>query len=298
MAYDIDEDILYIFTDWASRPWLNKKPKRSWGMWVFFVYIDKNFQEVHEDMSDYIAYLWATNNDMELQAAINGLDIISNGYDITPLKKIMIITDSHFVCYNRKNAYYGNRDRTKRQTKFNDPVIHKPLRRKFAKLIYEIKSKHFKPFEMDRVKWHDDDENNKRADKAAVKWAQSASKVKGSNTTVRKQFFKSAKRYKGPDKTCFIPHQDSEIYIHPYMFRYLENRWFRYNYEVVSRESEYFMQKGHLFHKDTALSAEFIYLVRLANDGSHRIIEVISKYSKESIRNRIIEVVWESDLFI
>jgi ribonuclease HI len=89
---------------------------------------------------------------MELQAAINGLDIISNGYDITPLKKIMIITDSHFVCYNRKNAYYGNRDRTKRQTKFNDPVIHKPLRRKFAKLIYEIKSKHFKPFEMDRVK--------------------------------------------------------------------------------------------------------------------------------------------------
>jgi hypothetical protein len=51
------------------------------------------------------------------------------------------------------------------------------------------------------------------------------------------------------------------------------------------------MQKGHLFHKDTALSAEFIYLVRLANDGSHRIIEVISKYSKESIRNRIIEVV-------
>jgi ribonuclease H len=52
---------------------------------------------------------------------------------------------------------------------------------------------------MDWVKGHSDDENNKRADKAAVQGALSPYRIKGSNSWVRKPFFKKAKRFKSKE---------------------------------------------------------------------------------------------------
>lgn len=76
-------------------------------MWVFFVYINESFEQEDQDMSDYIWYVWATNNDMELQTAVNSLKI-AKWKDLSMFKKIMIITDSRFVCDNAGNAKFWN----------------------------------------------------------------------------------------------------------------------------------------------------------------------------------------------
>ena len=297
MAYEIYENILYIFTDGASRRWLWNKPARVGGMWIYFVYFDESWYEIQKDMSDYIGRIGATNNDMELQAAINWLKIANKMYDITPLKKIMIITDSEFVSKNRKNAYYGNRSKNNWKTFDKDPVIHKQQRKDLIKLIRDIIYNHKKWFDMDWVKGHSDDENNKRADKAAVQWALSPYRIKGSNSWVRKPFFKNAKRFKSKDWK-FIPHKNKKIYIHVYAGRDLWNgRWQRMNYEVVSLDSDYFMFKWRLYHQ-RALSAEFIYLVELADDWSHKIINILEQITKPDMRKKIIESwLYENNIF-
>ncbi len=293
MAYNIDENILYIFTDWASRPWLWKIPKKVGWMWIFFVYINEDFEEVYEDMSDGVAYLWSTNNDMELQAPINWLKLIKNYHNLDNFKKIMIVTDSRFVCNNVNNAKYGVWDRNKWNTIYWDPVIHKKQRRELVKHIKEISDLYHIKVEFDWVKWHGDDENNKRADKSAVKGTQSINKIKWSDTSVRKKFFKNTRRH----KQCYISHTNADIYIHIYTARPIRKWRFRYNYEVVSCDSEYFMNTGRLFYDKWTLSAEYIYLVRLADDGSHKIIDLISKESNNEAMQKILSNWYSNDIF-
>ena len=80
--YDLDEDVLYLFTDWASRsvynPQLNRKTWRYWGKGVWMVYLNEKWEEEEEDLSDNLSYKYATNQDMELQAAIDGLEFLRN----------------------------------------------------------------------------------------------------------------------------------------------------------------------------------------------------------------------------
>lgn len=292
MPYPIEEHILYIFTDGASRPGLGKTPKRVWWMGVFFVHINEFFEQIDEDMSDYIWYVWATNNDMELQASVNGLKI-AKLKDLSMFKKIMVITDSRFVCDNIGNAVFWKWNWTHWETSYWDPVIHKKQRKEVTKYIKEIFNIHRLKVQFDWVKGHSDDENNKKADKAAVKWTQSLTKVQGSNTSVRKKFFKNPVRY----KKCYIPHATNEFYIHIYTARKLRKWRFRYNYEVVSQDSEYFMHEGWIFYEKATLSAEYIYLVRLANDGSNSIANMIATETKEIMRNKIIEAGYPTNIF-
>gem|GEM_PF-2705325 len=56
-------------------------------------------------MSDNLSYKYATNQDMELQAAIDGLEFLRNK-DLSIFKKIMIVTDSRFLFDNWKCSVF------------------------------------------------------------------------------------------------------------------------------------------------------------------------------------------------
>jgi hypothetical protein len=45
------------------------------------------------------------------------------------------------------------------------------------------------------------------------------------------------------------------------------------------------------------LSAEYIYLVRLANDGSNSIANIIATETKETMRNKIVQAGFTTDIF-
>ena len=99
MVYQIVENVLYIFTDWASRPALNKVPKRVGGMGIFFVYVADDGYIKYEDMSDYVGYVWSTNNDMELLASIGWLKLACEK-ECLWFSKIIVVSDSQFVVDN------------------------------------------------------------------------------------------------------------------------------------------------------------------------------------------------------
>lgn len=293
MDYAIDENILYIFTDWASRPALGKTPSRVGGMWIFFVECDKQGNLKEKDMSDYIGYVWATNQDMELQACINWLKVALS-IDLSIYKKIIIVTDSQFITKNVNYAKFWQWDRAKRFSINWNPIIHKKQRKTLVKHMQEIYRRSSKKVEFEWVKWHSDNEYNKKADKAAVKWAQLWVQRKWSNTAVRRFFFKNPIWFK---KWGYIPIHWEEVFIHIYSSRYLRSGWYRYNYELVSRDHQYFMTCGWIFYK-SALSAEFIYSIKATDDGTNWIKEILSIEKKQDIRDQILKAWFEESIFL
>lgn len=301
IEYPIDEDIFYIFTDWASRSVFNNKyKKKTWRRWwkgIWFIYYIKKWNSIvlnREDKSDYISYKGATNNDMEVNASLDALEIVINE-DLNNFKKMLVVTDSEYLCKCSNSVKSGIRNFTWWKTIRWDPVVHKRERKKLKKSLDNIYQKHSKNVQFDRVKAHSKDENNKRADISAVKWAQSEIKRKRSNSSNKARLFKKDK-----DKTTkwYI---DSigweEILIHTYLNKPLWKKRFRDNYEIVSRrKTEFFMKCWRISYQWNPLSSEFIYLVKMSENG-HQIEKILEKRNKEDVIKEMLKDGISIDVF-
>ena len=292
MNYPIEEDIFYIFTDGASRSVFNPKLKRkTWRHgWkgVLAVYLDEKWNPIENDRSDRRSHTRSTNQDMELWSCVDAFTIACKE-NFDEFRKLMIVTDSMFIYNNRKNAFYWNRVRKSWKTVYWDPVVHKKERKELAKYMKKIPIR----IDFDRVKGHKDNEYNNKADKLAGQWAESKTRILWNNSEVRKKFFKKTIWF----KKCFMPVQWQEVLIHIYLSRYMEKWRFRYNYEIISQIPELFMNAGWIYYDKSTLSAEFIYLVRIKDDGSNQIEEILDKYTKEEIREKMINNGIDKDIF-
>ncbi len=291
MRSSIDEHILYIFTDWASRAALWKVPKRVGGIWIFFVYCWQDGNVKYDDMSDYIGYLWSTNNDMELLACVEGLRI---AYEVKIFwfQKIIVVSDSTFVVENSWSAIFWQWSMRWRTTVNGDPIVHKADWKKLTKYCQMLYDDFKVRVQFHRVKWHKDNEYNNMADKSAVKWAQIWVRKKISSTSVRKQFLKNGIWY----KPWFLPLDQDPVYIHPYTHRPIKGKWYRCNYTLISWDHEYFNYKWWIY-SEKALSSEYIYLITPKTDWSHGVESITSSHSKEEIRNKMLKEWYDESLF-
>ena len=66
---------------------------------------------------------------------------------------------------------------------------------------------------------------------------------------------------------------------------------------MVSWNSDFFRHTGRIYYDKATLSAEFIYLVKMKDDGSHQIEEIISQHTKDEIRKKIIDSGYSDDIF-
>ena len=287
IEYPIDEDIFYIFTDWASRSVFdNKYKKKIWRRWwkgIWFIYYIKKWKDIilnRRDKSDYISYKGATNNDMEVNAALDALQLVV-AEDLSHFRKVFIITDSEYLCKCSKLAKSGIRNFTWWKTVDGDPVIHKRERKKLKKYVDNIYQEHKRYVDFDRVKAHSKDENNKRADSSAVQWAQSIIKRKWGNATNKARLFKKDENKITKGYLDSIGWQ--QILIHTYLNKPAWKKQFRDNYEIVSWEDpEYFMKCWRVSYQWTPLSSEFIYLVKMSENG-HQIEEILERRNKEEV---------------
>ena len=296
--YDLNEDVLYLFTDWASRsvynPQLNRKTWRYWGKGAWMVYLNEKWEEEEEDLSDNLSYKYATNQDMELQAAIDGLEFLRNK-DLSIFKKIMIVTDSRFLFDNWKCSvfWYWNKPGVNRRTRNWDTIVHKKEWKKLAKIYREIiKTKNIS-IDFNLVKGHKDNKYNNKADKSAVRWAQSNNRIVLKWRGVRKPFFEENSRF----KEWYIDDiQWDTIFLHMICYRHIRGKYYRYNCEIVSWDHEYYKKTWWINCNQKTLSAKYIYLVKMKNDGSHFIDEIIAEYDKEDIKKKMkndwIETKW------
>ena len=293
--YDLDEDVLYLFTDGSSRKVFNKKYNRNtwrhWWEWARIAYIWIDYFIYWEDITEHISYDQATNQEMELKAVIDGLEYIINHDNFQKdFRKLVVVTDSEYVHKNWKFTRWKWQLRGWKTTN-NNYVMNKKLRKKFEKVYWKI-IKIFYSFDVDWVKWHSDTYFNNMADKSAVQSARSQYRVKQEPWRwVRANFLKSA---------GFVWNLDINwekwLLIHVAGYKWSQKWWKRYNCEIVSCEHPYFCKRTRIY-TNLSVSSEYIYRVNIANDNSHQIEKIIEKFSKQEIKDNLLKQWFNEEIF-
>jgi ribonuclease HI len=290
----IDEKTLYLFTDWASRKVLNeklnKKTWRHWWEWIRVVYIWWDFKIRWEDISDYKSYNQATNQDMELKAAIDWLNILYENDLTDTFKKIVVVSDSSYVIDYRNVALF-HRSKNWWKSRYWVPLVHKEQRKDFFKINQNFRKKWIS-VTWKWVKWHKENYFNKQADHSAVQWTISKNKIeRWQRRWVRMPFLKKIKFDENIDINW-----EKWILIHITNYVNLWKWWKKYNCEIVSLNHEFFRYITYILTNQN-ISSQYIYKVDFANDNSHKIKQIINQYTKKEIKKQLIESWVSEDTF-
>lgn len=128
------DDALNIYTDGSSF-----RGPRAGGIGIIFVVVnDAGDAEIINEF-DYPGYREATNNEMELEACIRGLDEALSDLDLKQYKKIELFTDSRYVSDNYTNAMFvwPKTRWTSRAT--GRAILHVPQWKRLIKLLKTLK---------------------------------------------------------------------------------------------------------------------------------------------------------------
>ena len=174
-----DENAINIYTDGSSYsgPWQG-------GLGIVFVTVDRDGNEVVEEHQPQ-GYRGATNNQMELQACIEALELLMRGrtnIDLDRFRKIIIKTDSMYVTDSYGRAMFGwsrNHWRTREGRPINNAT-------QWKELLKRVKGTG-KRVEFRWVEGHRDSAHNKTADKLAKRSAKGVTKAPLGVSSVRRK---------------------------------------------------------------------------------------------------------------
>jgi ribonuclease HI len=258
----IDEKAINIYTDGSSF----SHPRRG-GVGIRFVHVGDDGYEVIEDVS-LPGYQSGTNQEMELQACIEALQMLRRGRTDVPIEKfdkILIHTDSQYVVNYHKSALFEWQS-NHWTTRDGVPVVNARL---WNELIREM-HKAGKRVEFTWVKGHKDSPHNKAVDKLAKQSAKLA---------LRDPLHVEAVRRKRSTLTVqpgCVPVRGQEMAIRIIDWRSLRRRGLcRYRYEVVDHGDASF-GKIDFIYSDADLRAGHMYQVRVNDDPKNpRIVEIL-----------------------
>jgi ribonuclease HI len=267
----VDENALNIYTDGSSR----NKPRRG-GIGVRFIYVNDNGDEAYEDVP-LSGYPGATNNEMELKAAILGLEHATAFLEKRPFRKIILYTDSNYIVENYKNAMFLW-PKTQWRKQSGAPVLNADLWKDLVRAI-----RHTGKFvEFTKIKAHSKDQHNKAVDKLARKSADVAL-----NKLLRPRVVRR-KHSKNETQPGIVPINGQRLTIRIIQGEYLRvQRVYRYRYEVMSRGnpafrlvdficSEIALREGHVYHIRLNSEQENPVIVKLFREVVNRSKQVAS----------------------
>jgi ribonuclease HI len=262
----LHDDYLYIYTDGS----MYAEP-RAGGMGIIFV---ATGDDGHEELRplEMAGHSGANSNQMELQAAIEALKAVKQGYapiDASKYTRLVIRTDSPYVA----NHYLHPRSTWPQngwRTRDGNPVANVPQWKELDRLMHQVGMR----VEFEWVKGHKTSANNKRADKLAKVSAKTAHKPRPGRSRVRRKVspLKTEKGCVGMDGQMLT-------------IRIIEDDWIveakmnTYRYEVMSRRSPYF-QKVDIIHSDAdlVLKAGHTYRVRVNTEqAAPRVMKVFAE---------------------
>lgn len=256
----LDETALNIYTDGScySSP-------RAGGLGYLFVTVDHDGDPVvHEECPP--GWKAATNNQMELQACIEALELALGRHspvDVSMFDHIVIRTDSQYVVTNFPKAKF-EWPKTAWRNRAGAPVANTHQWRELMRLVKKARIR----VDIRWVKGHRKDALNKRVDKLAK---QSARTQVG-----RTLDHQRVRRKMSPLQTevgsVGIEGQTLTIRIITDKWLPSPHRCYRYKYEVVEPESAYFQRVDEI-HSDVMLSAGHTYVVVLNTDPRNPWIE-------------------------
>ena len=249
---NLDENALNIFTDGSSF-----SSPRQGGIGVRYITIGEDGNEKIYDYTP-IGFRGATNNQMELQAAIDALSLLMSRnppVDTIGFPRIIIHTDSMYISENVSNAIY-TWSKNGWANKNGGPILNAELWKELLRLMVKIKVR----VEFKWVKAHKISVHNKAVDKLAKTSAKTDSKRRISVVDVRRKKSVRASeigsvKLRGQLLMIRIV-QDELMKLH---------KIYRYRYEVMSKASPYY-QNVDFATSLISMAAGHTYYVRLNND--------------------------------
>ena len=164
----IDDNALIIYTDGSS---LSHPRRGGYGIrFIFPTHLNKPENTI--DFSS-ISFKGATNNAMELSAVVRALEYFDEMEERRSIQRIIIYTDSKYVCTN----YYNEKfiwPKTKWFLTNGAPVANTEIWKDLIRILKRIG----KRVDIEWVKGHSKDEDNKAVDVLAKKSAKSTIKKK------------------------------------------------------------------------------------------------------------------------
>jgi ribonuclease HI len=262
-----DENSLTVFTDGSMLP----RPRRG-GIGIRFVRTD---DVGNETVFDHLepGHTGATNNQMELKAVIVALRLIDGGRlpagMLDNLRKIDIITDSHYVADNLRNALFEwPNNKWNRHT--GAPVLNvdlwKDLTREYKKMA------RLNRLELKWGKGHSgSNPHNRVADKLAKQSAREANRVLNPSLTVRR---KKTDKVVEPGS---VPMLGQRLTIRIISTDYLRaHRLYRHRYEVMSKKSLYRGNVDFAVSSEPRIAPNHTYYVTMNRDSNNpRIVKLI-----------------------
>ena len=126
----LDEDALNIYTDGSSF-----SGPRAGGIGIVFVIVNSAGDEEVINEFDYPGYRQATNNEMELEACIKGLEDALNQESLQQYKNITIHTDSRYIVDNYKTAMFVWPTTKWKSRQTGRPILHVDQWKRLVRLL-------------------------------------------------------------------------------------------------------------------------------------------------------------------
>jgi len=248
------EGILNIYTDGSSY-----SSPRLGGVGIAFFLIDEAGNEVVQE-SDFPGYKGATNNQMELQAPILALRQAKRLGLTDSVRRIVIHTDSMYVCENYKRAIF-QWPKTSWMKRGGAPVLNAD---RWKDLLKAMKATGC-VVEFRWVKGHRTDPYNKTVDKLAKRSAKRATQAPLTQVSVRRK----RTREKVQAGAVSILGQRLSIRIITCECLRVQQVW-KYKYEVISKRSPFFGKVDWLYSaRDLLVRDGHSYHVRLNDNPTY-----------------------------
>jgi len=252
------ENALNIFTDGSSF-----SSPRAGGIGMRLVLVDACGREQIHDFCP-PGYRGATNNQMELKACVMALSEARRLGWNQDVGKIVIHTDSMYVCDNYKKAMF-EWPKSRWHGRSGAPILNAEL---WKDLIRAMKASECR-VDIEWVKGHSKDPHNKAADKMARQSAKSPTNPPLTQVSVRR---KRSRETVSPGSVAMLG-QRLSIRVITSEYLHTQRVW-KLKYEVASKASEYHGKVDIIF-SDVLLKDGHSYHVRVNdNAGNPRIVRV------------------------
>ena len=264
MAHMLKDTALNIYTDGS----MYASP-RAGGIGIVFVVINAAGDAQIIKEFDRPGYQQSTNQEMELEACIVALEEALDDPELSGYLEIEIWTDSQYVESNQNNLKFVWPKTQWKNRSTGRPILHvqqwKRLLRLLQRAHRERKRVHF-----NWIKGHKKNPYNKAADKAAKRSAKNPLNAPKSIVSVRRK--KTARTTEiGSTK---MKGQVFDVRIVTAQFLGSPHRLWKYKYEVLSQESEFFGRLDEIFSEHYLRDGHH-YRVRVNDTTANpRIVEV------------------------
>jgi ribonuclease HI len=267
----LHENALNIYTDGSmfSSP-------RTGGIGIIFVIINEAGDPQIVREFDRPGYKQSTNQEMELEACLVALEEALSDASLVKYSNIEIFTDSRYVSEGYKLAMFVwcKTQWTSRET--GRPILCVQQWKQLFRLLKRA-SQERRRVNIQWVKGHKQNPYNKAADKAAKRSARNALNEPLSIVSVRRK--KSSKK----TEIGSVKMQGQQVTIRVITAQFLRSphRLWKYKYEVLSPESEFYANVDEIF-SEVYLRDGHEYEVRLNdNTDNPRIVELIRELTED-----------------